>query len=436
MASNAPKSPGRGVVVGGAGMRTTLTVTGAAGIRTRYGTRVYVRPAMKALVIAGSSLRRLFRDRSNIFFVLILPLLLVLVIGSVFGGDFSPAVGVVAPGGDPLAQQLVDELESSEAIDVVDYDREDDLLGAVERGDVQAGVVLPDGYTDALANPTGDDPVEIGFVARPTGFGPQLQATVQAVVGPQAARVRAAKFAAEEGAGDFDAALERATELQAELPQIEARTTTVGDETFPSTLGQFDLGASSQLVMFVFIVSLTGSAALIQSRRLGVARRMLSTPTSMRTVLAGETLGRYGVALFQGLYIMGFSLLLFGVRWGDPVGAVAILLLFALVGAGAGMLMGSIFRNDQQAAGIGVILGLGLGALGGAMTPIEFFSPTMARIAHITPHAWALDGFAELVREHGTVVDICVELAVLAAMAATVLVLANSALRRALTSGR
>jgi ABC-2 type transport system permease protein len=389
---------------------------------------------MKALVIAGSSLRRLFRDRSNIFFVLIFPLLLVLVIGSVFGGDFSPAVGVVAPDGDPMAQRLVDELDESEAVDVVGYDREDDLLGAVERGDVQAGVVVPDGYTEALAA-AGDEPVEIGFVARPTGFGPQLQATVQAVVGPQAARVRAARFADAEGAGDFDASLERATALQTELPLVEARTTTVGDETFPSTLGQFDLGASSQLVTFVFLVSLTGSAALIQSRLLGVARRMLSTPTSMRTVLTGETLGRYGVALFQGLYIMGFSLLLFGVSWGDPVGAVAILLLFALVGAGAGMLMGALFRNDQQAAGIGVVVGLGLGALGGAMTPIEFFSPTMTRIAHITPHAWALDGFAELVREHGTVVDIWLELAVLAAMAATILVLANWALRRSLTSG-
>jgi ABC-2 type transport system permease protein len=307
----------------------------------------------------------------------------------------------------------------------------------VELGAVQAGVIVPDGYAEDLAVAEGGaDPVEIGFVARPTGFGAQLQATVQAVVGPQAARVRAARVAAEEGAGDYDTALERATALQGELPQVEARTTTVGDETFPATLGQFDLGASSQLVLFVFIVSLTGSAALIQSRQLGVTHRMLATPTSMRTILTGETLGRYGVALFQGLYIMGFSLLLFGVNWGNPVGAVAILLLFALVGAGAGMLMGSLFRNDQQAAGIGVIVGLGLGALGGAMTPIEFFSPTMARIAHVTPHAWALDGYAELVREEGTVVDIWLELVVLAAMAAAVLVVANWALRRALTSGR
>ncbi len=96
---------------------------------------------------------------------------------------------------------------------------------------------------------------------------------MQAAVGPQGARVRAAQFAASQGAS-YEEGLERAAALQRELPQVGVRTTDVGEETFPATLGRFDLGASSQLVMFVFIVSLTGSAALIQSRQLGVARRM------------------------------------------------------------------------------------------------------------------------------------------------------------------
>ena len=49
---------------------------------------------MKIFAIAGNSVRLLFRDRSNIFFVLILPIVLILVIGLVFGGGFTPRVGV------------------------------------------------------------------------------------------------------------------------------------------------------------------------------------------------------------------------------------------------------------------------------------------------------------------------------------------------------
>jgi ABC-2 type transport system permease protein len=388
----------------------------------------------KAFTIAVSSLRRLFRDRSNLFFVLIFPLLLVLLIGTLFGGGFTPAVGLVAPPGDddPFAADFVGRLEDAEGIDIVRYDTQDDLLGAVERGTVQAGVVVPDGYGDDLES---GEQVEVGFIARPSGFSAQLQSTVAGAVGPQSAQVRAARFATEEGGGDFDENLDRVRELQDAAPVVGVETTSIGEELFPSTLGRFDLGASSQLLLFMFVTALAGSAVLIQSRKLGVARRMLSTPTSMGTVLLGEGGGRYSVVLFQGVYIMLATRLLFGVDWGDPVGAVLIMLLFALVGAGAAMLIGATFQNDQQAAGIGIVLALSLGALGGSMTPLELFSPTMQRIAHLTPHAWAQDAFAELVRENGTVVDILPELAVLAGMAAVLLVLATFQLRRALTAG-
>ncbi len=97
------------------------------------------------------------------------------------------------------------------------------------------------------------------------------------------------------------------------------------------------------------------------------------------------------------------------------------------------MLMGSTFKNDQQAAGIGVILSIGLAALGGSMLPIELFSPTMKTVAHITPHAWALDGFAELLRRNGTVLDILPELGVLAGYALILLALASWRLKVVIT---
>ena len=125
--------------------------------------------------------------------------------------------------------------------------------------------------------------------------------------------------------------------------------TAVGEALFPDTLGQFDLGASSQLVLFVFLTALAGSAALILTRQLGISQRMLSTPTSVRSIVVGESVGRFGVALVQGLYIVVLTLIIFQVNWGDPLGALLILVMFSAVGAGAGVLMGSVFSNDQQA---------------------------------------------------------------------------------------
>jgi ABC-2 type transport system permease protein len=160
---------------------------------------------------------------------------------------------------------------------------------------------------------------------------------------------------------------------------------------------------------------------------------MLSTPTEVRTIVLGEGLGRFGVVLVQGLYIMIASLLAFRVDWGNPIGAAAILVTFSAVGAAAAMLMGSVFSNAEQAGGVGVMVGLGLAALGGCMLPLELFSPTLQAIAHITPHAWAIDAFAELVQRRGNLFDILPELGVLAAYAVVLGLIATWRLRAVIT---
>lgn len=54
------------------------------------------------LAIAGVELRRFFRDRSNIFFVFIFPLMLILLLGIQFGvGSAGPIVAVAGGEGTP-----------------------------------------------------------------------------------------------------------------------------------------------------------------------------------------------------------------------------------------------------------------------------------------------------------------------------------------------
>ncbi|MDF2728801.1 MAG: hypothetical protein K0T01_587 [Acidimicrobiia bacterium] len=384
----------------------------------------------KILAIAGSNVRRMLRERSNIFFVFIFPIALILLIGAQFGGDFDPGVGIHQEDEGPLAAAITEEIQSDDSLAVTIFETRDELLDAVERGTVQAGLFIPAG---ASGRAEAGEQVELGFVARPDGAGPQLQSVVSAGVARVMTPVGAAQFGAEKAGASFDEALEVARSQTDAAPGLDVETIAVGEALFPTTLGRFDLGAAQQLVLFTFLTALAGSAALILSRKLGISRRMLSTPTSTGTIVGGEGAGRWAVAMVQGLYIVIVTYLLFRVDWGDPWGALLILVAFSAVGAGAGMLMGATFKNDQQAGGIGVVLSLGLAALGGCMLPIELFSPAMTRVAHLTPHAWALDGFAELVRRDGTVADILPELGVLVVYATVLLLLASWRLRAVLT---
>lgn len=182
----------------------------------------------------------------------------------------------------------------------------------------------------------------------------------------------------------------------------------------------------------MFVTSLGAAGQLIESRRIGASRRMLSTPTSAGTVLLGETLGRFLIALFQGAVIVFASLVLFGVTWGDPLASAAVVVQFALVGTAAAMMLGSASNNAEQASSLGVFFGLGLAALGGCMVPLEFFPDTMRAIAHATPHAWAMDAFTEVIGGSGGVGDILLELAVLGGAAVVMMFVAVGTLRRSI----
>ena len=386
---------------------------------------------MKSLTIAAMNLRRFIRERANIFFVFIFPMLLILVLGSVFGGGFDTRLGVVALGSGELTSATVESLEARDEFVVHRRDDRDAVIRAVERGELEVALIIPAGYDDAVR--TGGA-VQIDFVARPGQQASNLRRTIEAVLADRMALPRVAAFVAAEGAGTFDAALARAEAAQA--GGVEVTTTVSGEPIVFDQFGQFDLGAQQQLVLFMFLTSLAGSAALIQTRRIGVARRMFATPTPVRSILLGEGLGRFGVALVQGVFIMVGTLLMFGVRWGDPLSAIVILLVFGLVGSGAAMLMGALFHNDQQAAPVGVFLGLGTAALGGCMMPLqvmELFAPAVWTVAHVTPHAWALEAFEDLVLNGAGLGDVLPFVGILLAYAAGFYALAIWRLRVVLT---
>jgi ABC-2 type transport system permease protein len=258
---------------------------------------------------------------------------------------------------------------------------------------------------------------------------------VRAAVDHQVARLRAARTLAARTDLDFGDAVRRTDAAALTMTGVRVATRTAGEADFPEGLGRFDLGAGQQLLLFIFITSMTAAAALIETRRLGVARRMFATPTRVSTIVAGEALGRIAIAALQGLLIMAGATLIFGVSWGSPGPALLLMLLFAAVAGGAGLLLGALAATSQQAIAGGLLVGLSLSALGGSMMPLEFFSPTLRAVAHLTPHAWAADGYAELVRRDGTLISILAQLGVLAIYAAVLFALGSYVLRRRILRG-
>ncbi|HYN19236.1 MAG TPA: ABC transporter permease, partial [Actinomycetes bacterium] len=126
---------------------------------------------MKALVMAGSALRSLSRDRLALFFLVLLPVVIIAVIGLAFGdaGSERVPVGVADEGGGRLGSELRAELDASPALDPRAYEDVEALRGAVRRGVVAAGVLVPAGYDQALR---AGRPAEVSLVVDQTRPAP------------------------------------------------------------------------------------------------------------------------------------------------------------------------------------------------------------------------------------------------------------------------
>ncbi|HEX6580923.1 MAG TPA: ABC transporter permease [Actinomycetota bacterium] len=385
--------------------------------------------APKAIAIAGVNLRRLTRDRTGMFFVFVFPFLIILAIGAAFGAGFTPRLGVVAAGSGPLGQDLRGRLTASEHVTIRGFADDEALRTAVERAEVEGGVVIPGDYD---ARVRAGETVEVTYLARPTDTSRELEVAVRAVLDEQGATIRAARFALEEGSvATFEEGLERARRVASAIPRVSVDARTPGGT---AGLGTFATGAAQELVLFMFLTSLSASSMLIETRRFGITRRMLASPTPVRSILVGEALGRYAIALVQGILIVVGTAILFQVEWGNLATTTAVVLLFGLAATGAAMVMGSVLRSAAQAGAMGVFLGLVFAALGGSMVPLEIFPPVMARIAHLIPHAWAIEALTASITDGTGPAGVATQLLVLAAYAVGLLAVATVLLRRAITS--
>jgi ABC-2 type transport system permease protein len=390
-----------------------------------------MRQLRKVLEIGRVNLLRQVRDRGDLFFVFVLPTIIIVALGLQFGGTARARLGVVAPPGDAAAEALIrnlgDDTARFEIRRVADLET---LQGQVERGQLEAGLVIPDGFTLSLGWP---GQVEVKYLGTSDALTTGLRAPIDAAIARLGAITTAARLSVAEGLatpGEAAAAAESGYET---VPGVKVAVTQIGEPGMFAGFSQFTFGASTQLILFMFLTSMTAAARLVYTRQLGLSRRMTATPTSTWTIVAGEALGRYLVAMMQAAYIVAVTAVAFNVSWGDPLAAGVIIALFGLVAAGFALLVGAMSRNADQAGSLGVFLGLALAALGGCLIPFAVMPAAMQSIARFIPHSWALLGLQELIRSGGGLETVALNVVVLAAYAAVVMALAAWRFRKAIS---
>ncbi len=375
------------------------------------------------VAIVKANMIRLRNERSNLFFLVILPLMIVFALGLAIGGEASDSlVGVVDPTPSEAGQTVLDVVDDIDNVTVRRYDTAQELRDEIARRAVDVGWVAEPGEEGGLTLQW--------YAAAGEGF--RLREIVENTVRSMNVDRQVLQLVTEDAGVDEAEAVTALAQAEVFLePTTVERTTTGGDPENDSANIRAVL-AAGQLTLFIFLSSLTGASYLLSTRLLGVTRRTRAAPVPVSAIIAGEGLSRFLVALLQAAIVFFGSWLLFGVDWKAPWAVLALSVGMALVGSGGAMLLGTMARTDQQVGAIGLLLGLVLAALGGSMQPLQFFPDALRQIAFVTPHAWMNDALWRILVDGEGFAQVWPSIVVLAAAGIVLLAVASVALARTL----
>jgi len=222
--------------------------------------------------------------------------------------------------------------------------------------------------------------------------------------------------------------------MAAEGSHTSVTDTTLAHAHIPPAMSPFSYVAPADLVLFMSITLLVLSAGQVESRSLGMLRRLAAAPVRQSTIVAAQIVGKLLVAAAQAAGLLLLGRVLFGVHWGNPVAVFLVLTFLALALAGASVLIGIWARTQEQAIATATIVGIACGMLGGCMYPLSVVGSAIRTIGHAVPQAWAMDAFIALIYHGARLSTVLPQICVLALFGIVLSALATRAYARTMYS--
>ena len=336
------------------------------------------------LAVTRAQIKITLRNRIALFWSFAFPIILMTMLGLLFGGN--PSAGTITvvdrTGGQGTA--LIHALENNDALTVKIESDADDAVKRVRDGDREAALVLtrgPDGvnahlsYSNASAEQSG--------IIRGIVSGAADNLSIAATGQPPA--IAFSQASVESDSLDY---------IDFLLPGIIAIAI--------MTSGVFGL-----------------STVLVDWRKRGILRRLKLTPMPLGEFLASRVAASMTFTLAQLVVLIGFGYVAFGVTiTGSAWAAVPIALAGALAFLALGFLIGSLVASPDTADAVSNAITFPMMFLSGTFFPVGALPPVMAAIAKVLPLYYLASGLRDVTVRGFSAVEVLPQMGALLLMAA------------------
>jgi ABC-2 type transport system permease protein len=375
--------------------------------------------SMRVIDLALKDLLQIVRDWKSALFLVIMPIIFTFFFGLLYGGiggEDDPRLPVGLIDHDQagvLSTSLQSMLEVSDAIRPVllEGDEADKVTESVRDEDLAAAVIVPTGFSERTLR-SGEETRLTIIVDQSTQAGQTAMNAIQAAVTRLLGMVETAQISAEvyeaqrafedEGARQayVDEALALASEAWQQPPltvAVEQSGATAGDEE-EAWWNPYAHASAGMIVQFVVFGLNTSAMVLVLERKSRTLQRMLTTPITRAQVIAGHVLAMFIVVFLQQVLLVTFGQLAFGVDYmREPLAILLMVVMLGLWVASLGLSISAISKGEEQVVMFSMLAMFVFSALGGAWFPLDITGRAFAAIGHLTPTAWAMDGFENII---------------------------------------
>jgi ABC-2 type transport system permease protein len=323
------------------------------------------------IALTVANIRSYLRDRAALFWTLAFPLIFIFMFGFIFqgGGSASLDLGWVDEDGSPAATALREAFVAQDGTEVADGDR-DASLARMREGEVDAVIVVPAGYGEAIAAGGGSGgPTTIVVYTDPSQSN--TVATVYQSVG----------------------AVLGVVNLGGRPPLVVPQSETLQTES----LNFISYFVPSMLGLSVMQVGIFAAIPLVADREKLILKRLAATPLRRWQLVGSNVLMRLLIALVQAVIIVAVGVVFFDVEITGPwpltiffvsLGAVAFLAL--------GYVIASFAKTEDSANGMTSVVQFPMMFLSGTFFPIEAMPDPLQAVARLIPLTYLSDALRQV----------------------------------------
>lgn len=372
---------------------------------------------MRVFDLTLKDLSQVLREKQSLLFFVLMPVVFTFFMGFAYRGAVQPADPRLALGwadadGGPLSRQLYAALADSTAVRLVEIDPEEARREPGAPGDVAGVLVVPAGFSEvALAGEAAQLTLVVDALSTTaqTLYQVLRAPVVQMMSAAQVARLDVELLEGQGAFSDEDArAVERSaafelaaqawTEAEQEAAWIRVESARAAEpEGAPLGGNPYNQTSPGMLVQFAIFGLVSSAQILVLERKSRTLQRMITTAMRPWQIIAGHLLAMFALGLLQTVLLLVFGQLVLGVDYlRAPLATLLIAVSLSMWVSSMGLLIGVFAQEDQQVVLYSMVAMFLFTGLGGAWFPLEGAGKAFATIGHLTPAAWAMDGFQNI----------------------------------------